>query len=150
MARPTAWYEKSGGFGAQTGQMATEIITEAQMEDLTQATITRIILWPAFKNGSTANNVLHWGLLVTDARTAATDYPDPKDDGHAALGWIQKGFYAFETADALGVDVTPGALPIDIRVQRKIRRGQVLVFIADDTAGDYDKVGIKARVLMRM
>lgn len=99
MARQLVWYEKSGGFAAQADQMAAEIISTSDMADIGRGTIERIILDVYFKNGSTAQNDVAWGLLVTDARVAATDYPDVRDDDNAALGWLQKQTAYFDTAD---------------------------------------------------
>lgn len=143
------WIESSQAFTALTAVGAKQLITIAQMDELNRCTIERVILTRYWKNGSVANNEIVEGLIVTEDQSASADYPDPQDFGQANAGWMNKQSWNFAVVDET-TNQHGQAIKLDLRVRRKIRRGQVLVLIYDDSADDYDLVGLRARVLVKL
>jgi len=149
MARPMIWLETNIAFAAKTDQSGTPIVTTADMDEISAGTIERIILSRSYKTGSTAQNVITEGIIVTDPEASSPDFPDPKDATLANAGWMNKTFWGFNVANQT-TDGMSQKMVLDLRVRRKIKRGQVCVIVLDDTAGDYDIIYMRARVLIRL
>lgn len=149
MARQLKWYEKSNGFASLAAQGGVELLSPTQVTDIGRGTIERVILTRYLKNGSSANNVIHEGLIVAPVEAAVTDYVSVRDDAKAEAGWLWKSFHGFDVADtrtsAMNLPAT-----VDIRVRRKFRDGDVLEYLVDDEDNDFDLIGMHARILVRL
>lgn len=120
------------------------------MDDIRMCTVERIVLYRALKNGSTAQNRIYEGVIVQRGEAAVTDYLDVKANDNANEGWLWKTMTAFDTADEKQSSHAGTSQVLDLRVRRKMKAGQVLQYLCDDVQGDYDLIGLHARILVRL